>query len=159
MLIASKPVVNKSKRGPDLLAENPMPAPPKPLRLPTEEPKPRGRPRKKPCIENKVKQDSFANNGASMIGTVGPRNQLAQKPRTDQGRTSGENPPAERLVKLAQEFAKSVSKTSSKVQEPKTYDEAINDPIHGYRWREAIDEELWNLDTYQTWCYTLLPNN
>ena len=94
-----------------------------------------------------------------MIGTVGPCNQLAHKPRTDQGRTSGKNPPTEGLVRPAQEFAKSVTETSSKVREPKTYDEVINDPIHGNRWREAVDEELWNLDTYQTWCYTLIPNN
>ena len=94
-----------------------------------------------------------------MIGTVGPRNQLAQKSRIDQGGTSGKNPPAEGLVRPAQEFAKSVTETSSIVQEPKTYDEAINNPIHGSRWRKAVDEELWNLDIYQTWCYTSLPNN
>ena len=56
----------------------------------------------------------------------------------------------ERLVKLAQEFAKLVTKTSSKVQKPKTYNEAINDPIHGNRWRRAVDEELWNLNIHQT---------
>ena len=69
-------------------------------------------------------------------------NQLAQKPRIDQGGTSGENPSAEGLVRPAQEFAKSVTETSSKVREPKTYDEAINDPIHRNRWREVVDEEL-----------------
>ena len=58
-----------------------------------------------------------------------------------------------------QEFAKSVTETSNKVQESKTYDETINDPIHGNKWRKAVDEELWNLDTHQTWCYTPLPNN
>ena len=52
-----------------------------------------------------------------------------------------------------------MTETSSKVREPKTYDEAINDPIHGNRWREAIDEELGNLDIHQTWCYTTLPQN
>ena len=54
-----------------------MPAPPKPLQLLIGEPKPRGRPRKRPYVENEAKQDGFANNGASMIGTVGPHNQLA----------------------------------------------------------------------------------
>ena len=110
-----------------------MPAPPKPLRLPTGEPKPRGRPRKRPRVENKAEQDGFANNDASMSGIVGSRNQLAQKSRTDKSGTSGENPPVEGLVRLAQEFAKSVSKTSSKVRECKSYDEIINDPIHGNR--------------------------
>ena len=45
------------------------------------------------------------------------------------------------------------------MRESKTYDEVINDSIHGHRWREVVDEELWNLYTYQTWCYTPLPNN
>ena len=45
------------------------------------------------------------------------------------------------------------------MREPKTYNEAVNDPIHGNRWREAVDEELWNLDAHQTWCYTPLPDN
>ena len=50
-----------------------------------------------------------------------------------------------------------MTETSSKVWQPKTYDEAINDPVHGNRWREVMDEELWNLDSYQTWTYTLFP--
>ena len=115
MLIVSKPVVNKSKRGANLLAENPMSVPPKPLRLPTREPKPRERPRKRPCVENEPEQDDFANDGTSMIGTVGPRNQLAQKPRIDQGGISSENPPAEELIRPMQEFANSVTETISKV--------------------------------------------
>ena len=76
VLIASEPVVNESKRGADLLAENPIPTSPKPLWLPTGEPKLEGRLRKRPRIENEAEQDDFTNNGASMIGTVGPRNQL-----------------------------------------------------------------------------------
>ena len=86
----------------------------------------------------------------SAMRTEGPHDQLVQRPRIDLGGTSGENLPAEGLVRPAREFAKSVTETSSKVQEPKTYDEAINDPVHGNRWREAIDEELWNLDSHQT---------
>ena len=159
VLIAFEPVVNKSKRGTDLLAENPMPALPKLLRLPTGEPKPWGRPRKKRCVKNEIEQDGFANNSANMIGTVGSRNQLAQKSKTDQGGTSGKNTPTEGLVRPTQEFAKTVTETSSKMWEPKNYDEAINDPIHRNRWGEVIDEKLWNLDTYQTWYYTPLPNN
>ena len=71
------------------------------------------------------------------------------KSRTDLGGTSGKNL-ADGLVRPAQKLAKSVTETSSKVQEPKTYDEAINDPVHWNRRREAIDEELWNLDSHQT---------
>ena len=68
-----------------------------------------------------------------MIGTVSSCNQLVQKPRIDQCGKSGENPPAEVFVRPVQEFAKPVTETSSKFQEPKTYDEVINDPIHGNR--------------------------
>ena len=70
---------------------------------------------------------------------------LAQTPRTNPGGTSGENP-SDGLIRPAQELAKSVTETSSKVREPKTYDEAVNYPINGNRGQEAIDEELWNFD-------------
>ena len=80
------------------------------------------------------------------------------KLRTDLGGTSSKNP-ANGLVRPAQELTKSMTETNSKVQEPKTYDEAINNPIHENRWREAIDEELWNLNSYQTWNYTFLPSS
>ena len=53
------------------------------------------------------------------------------------------------LVRPPQELAKSVTETFNKVQEPKTYDEIIHNPIYGNRWRKAVNEELWNLDTYQ----------
>ena len=72
---------------------------------------------------------------------------LDLNPKTDLGKTSGKNP-ENGLVRPIQELVKSVTKTSSKVQEPKTYDEAINAPLHGNRWREAVNEELWNLDTH-----------
>ena len=71
------------------------------------------------------------------------------KPRTDLGGTSGKNP-IDELVRPVRELAKSVTETSSKVREPKTYDEAINNSVHGNRWREAINEKLWNLDSHQT---------
>ena len=77
MLIASEPVMNKLKQDADLFAENPMPALPKPLWLPTREPKPQERLKKRPYVENEVEQDGFTNDGASMIGTVDPCNQLA----------------------------------------------------------------------------------
>lgn len=40
------------------------------------------------------------------------------------------------------EFAKSVTEISSKMQEPKTYNKAINNLIYGNKWREVIDKEL-----------------
>ena len=39
----------------------------------------------------------------------------------------------EGLVRPTQEFPKLVTETSSKMQEPKIYDEAINNSIHGNR--------------------------
>lgn len=46
--------------------------------------------------------------------------------RTDLGIGSG--------VRFARKFAKSLTKTSSKVYKPKTYNEAIDDLIYRNRW-------------------------
>lgn len=51
---------------------------------------------------------------------------------TDVGGISGNNF-GDRLVKSTQEFVKLVTKTSSKIREPKTYDGVINNPIYGNR--------------------------
>lgn len=52
------------------------------------------------------------------------------KPKIDLSKIIGKNP-IDKLVKLVQELAKSVTKTSSQIQEPKTYDKAINNLVHG----------------------------
>lgn len=57
---------------------------------------------------------------------------LAQRPRTDLGGISSKNL-LDRLVKLMQKLAKSVTKTSSKVREPKTYNKAVNNSINRNR--------------------------
>lgn len=54
-------------------------------------------------------------------------------PKTDLGGTSGKNPLGDEFVRPARGFAKSVTETSSKVREPKTYNEATSDLIHGVR--------------------------
>ena len=115
-----------------------MPPPPKPLRQPASKSRPRIRPRKRPRIENenKAEQESFVEfetPNKSRMRTEGPHNQI-QRLRTDLGGTSSKNPPTEGLVRPVHEFAKSVTETSSKVQELKTYDEAISNSIHGNRW-------------------------
>lgn len=51
----------------------------------------------------------------------------------------------------------SASKTSSKVYKPKSYDEAVADPIIGTHWRQAVEEELHNLRKHYTWSYERLP--
>lgn len=58
---------------------------------------------------------------------------LNLKPRIDLGGILGKNLLRKQLVKPIYKFAKSVTKTSSKVWEPKTYNEAINDFIHNNR--------------------------
>lgn len=47
----------------------------------------------------------------------------------------------------------SMIETNSKIHKPEIYNEAINDPIYSRRWRETIEEELQNLENYQTWAY------
>lgn len=53
------------------------------------------------------------------------------KLRTDLDGTSSKNLLEKGLVRHAYKFAKSVTETSSKMHEPKTYNEVINDSIHG----------------------------
>lgn len=45
------------------------------------------------------------------------------------------------------------------MREPKTYNEVVNNPINRNRLHKAIDEEFWNLNFYQTYCYTIIPLN
>lgn len=93
------------------------------------------------------------------IRAEGPHNPaLVSRPRIDLGGTSSKNS-SNRLVRPAQKLAKSVIQTSSKVHEPKTYDEAVDNVINRNGWQEAIDEELWNLNSFQTWFYTALSPN
>ena len=166
VLIASKPLLIKSKRGDDLLVEHPLPLSDKPLRLQTGKPKPRGRPRKNLVEKRSTAKTSKRGHVKDILSKDDIEKEAAQvimqtkqmriyppcnpKPRTNLGGISGKNSLGDGLVRLVYKFAKSVTETSSKVPEPKTYDEAINDPIHGNRWHEAADEELWNLNTYQT---------
>ena len=59
---------------------------------------------------------------------------LDPKSRTDLGVASSKNSLlGDRLVNLVYKTARLVIETSSKVQEPKTYDKIINDPFNGGR--------------------------
>ncbi len=51
----------------------------------------------------------------------------------------------------------SITESASKIYEPTSYDKAVNDQIHRRRWREAIENELQNLENHQTWEYDDLP--
>lgn len=46
---------------------------------------------------------------------------------------------------------------ANKVVEPDSYNEAVQDPTYGRQWREAIDAELWNLNSYGVWTVEPLP--
>lgn len=59
---------------------------------------------------------------------------------------SGESYLKNGLLRLAYKYVESVAETTSKVREPKTYDEVINNLIYRNRWREVVDKELLNLD-------------
>lgn len=54
---------------------------------------------------------------------------LAQRPRTDLGKTSGGNP-SYTLVRPVQVLIKLITETSSKVCESKTFDETVNNSIN-----------------------------
>ena len=60
---------------------------------------------------------------------------------------------------LTKKIAMSITETSSKIYEPKSYDEAIADLIHGTRWRQAIKEEIHSLEINYTWEYKELPKS
>ena len=138
-----------------MLIERPLPPAKKLFQLQTGEPKPRGLPRKN-ALEKCPIAEPIGNGKASnrihvenVTDKVYDKDELAQaimqtkrmrirppcdpKPRTDLDETSGKNLLGDGLVRSAYEFAKSVTETSSKVQEPKTYDEVINDLIHKNR--------------------------
>lgn len=66
---------------------------------------------------------------------------LKQRPRIDPSKTSSENF-LDRLVRPVQELFKSVTKTSSKVHESKTYNQAVNNLSNGNECQKAINKKL-----------------
>ena len=51
----------------------------------------------------------------------------------------------------------SIVTDAGKIKKPQTYQEAVNDPVNGRRWRDAIDAELATLQQRGTWRYESLP--
>lgn len=108
---------------------------------------------KRPCIENETElsdsvevevlnknftieqpqmraKDLYNPNEQTRIRVEGTHNlSLARRPRTDLGKTSGENP-SDGLVRPAQELVKLVIETSSKMCKPKTYNKLVNNSIN-----------------------------
>ena len=56
-------------------------------------------------------------------------------------------------IEIIAEKAMSATKISCKIHKPKIYDEAINDPIHSRRWKEAIEDEIQNPENHHIWEY------
>ena len=65
-----------------------------------------------------------------------------QELKIDQNEIINKNYLRNRLISLTYKFAKSVTKTCSKVRNLETYDKAISDLIHCNRWRENVNKEL-----------------
>lgn len=126
VIIASEPYIDESEQGAKLLSEWPLEAStPSKRKAPAGEPRPRGRPRKVAAAETSTLAE------ATNLLKIDKPAELA---------------PIEEQV----ETAMSITEYSSKIHEPTSYEEATNDPIHGRRWREAIEEELQNLENHQT---------
>lgn len=71
------------------------------------------------------------NPNESLIRTKTLINQLIQKLKTYLNRTLQSKNILDKLVRPGHKFAKSPTKTNSKVREPKTYDEAIHNSVYG----------------------------
>ena len=126
---ASKPYIDKSEQGAKLLTKWPLDETSSLKRkAPAGEPRPRGRPRKIISTEATI---LLKNNRPTVAEEA-----------SNEGQT---------------ETAMSITECSSKIREPTSYNEAINDAIHGRKWKEAIEEELQNLENHQIWEYDELP--
>lgn len=53
----------------------------------------------------------------------------------------------------------SAIEVDSKIYEPRTYNNAITDPVHGQKWKDTIKEKLSNLEQHNTWEYNELPSD
>lgn len=148
MLIINKSIINKRKQSAELLIENSMPPLPKSLQQLACELRPQKRPRKRLHIEDKlleIEHDSSINIqvfNENLMKTENLYNSLVQRSRTDLDRILSKNSLADELIKCVYKFVKSIIKTSSKVQELKSYNEAINNLVHENRWQEVIDEKF-----------------
>lgn len=72
-------------------------------------------------------------------------------------KTRLEDSEAEYLPDSEEEIVMTMREVNSKVVLPTTYEQAINDPIHGPKWLEAIKVELENHAANGTWVMCDLP--
>lgn len=64
------------------------------------------------------------------------------KSKTDLGGILGKNFLENQIIRLANKFAKLITKTNSKMRKLKAYDKPIYNSIYKNRWRKAVDDEL-----------------
>lgn len=137
VIIASEPHIDETEQGAKLLIQWPVEtvanANTKKRKAPAGEPKPRGRPRK--VIPPEIVQDR-------------------REPTLEQVNTNDDTE-----ATTLQELAMSISEASSKIHEPTSYEEAISDLIHGRQWKDAVEEELYNLESHHTWEFEELPQD
>ena len=72
------------------------------------------------------------------------RTQLFQDPKSkiDQNEIINKNYLRNKLIRLTYKFTKSVTKSSTKVRDLKTYNKVISDLIYGNRWHKNVNDEL-----------------
>lgn len=78
----------------------------------------------------------------NIITAESSHNLLVQRPRTNLGDILGKNVLLNKWVRPMYKLAKLVTETNGKVQEPKNYDEVIDNLIHENRWQKIINENF-----------------
>ncbi len=135
VIIASEPYIDESKQGAKLLSKWPLEVSTALKRKALAgEPRPRERPRK---IATEASTALAKATNLTRIDDL-----AILEPTSIENRTK---------------TAMSITEYNSKIYEPTLYEKATNDQVHGRRWQEAMEEELQNLENYQTWEYDELP--
>ena len=70
---------------------------------------------------------------------------------------SNKNRQSSRICRKPQWLLDSIHSAISNIKEPKTYSEAVGDPVYGKQWETAICDELGSLNMNGTWCLEDLP--
>lgn len=147
ILIVSDPYIDESEQGAKLLIEHPLDldrlssSAENKRKAPTGESRPRGRLRKVAPIPITI--------------TTTPPAESGELPE-DPAEGSGGRDDLSNEIRVNEKIM-SATETSSKVHEPRTYEEAVSDPIYARQWKEAIEEEIQNLENHQTWEFDHLP--
>lgn len=69
------------------------------------------------------------------------------------------NSNVEQTKTASQELAMSISKVSSKIHEPTSYKEGKSNSVYDWQWKNAVEEELYNLESHYIWEFKELPQN